>query len=283
MVLLEQGPAQLSLLPEVGGAIGRFRVGEVDILRATVGHPTDALQTACFPMLPLVNRVPGDEFTFGEQRVVLPKNAPGGSEFLHGHGWREPWQVVNKTNHSAQLLYHHAADHWPWPYTARQTFSVRDDGLTVALEVINESDHVMPVCAGFHPYFPRRTQDKIQTIVKGMWLADERVHPIKKVDLNPAFDFSEGVEVSSLAGYDHCFFGAKNRFLLLAEDGPTVEVTIDKRCGNLHIYVPKNEDYFAVEPMLGRADPFGIEPPEFTLLKAGECLTLTMQLTVMRE
>ncbi len=49
MPRLTSGGAVLDLLPEIGGAVGRFTVDGIDILRAAVPGTRDPLETACFP------------------------------------------------------------------------------------------------------------------------------------------------------------------------------------------------------------------------------------------
>ncbi len=68
MARLQSGGAVLDLLPEVGGAVARFTVDGIDVLRPARPGTRVPLETACFPLVPpppFANRVAGGVFRFG--------------------------------------------------------------------------------------------------------------------------------------------------------------------------------------------------------------------------
>jgi aldose 1-epimerase len=193
-IRLSAGDLVLELAPEVGGAIARFGLdlaeGYRPLMRPAPAGLHDALDAACFPLVPFVNRVRDGRFSFAGRQVRLSPNMPPQKHPLHGQGWRHPWAVAGAQEREADLVYRHAPGEWPWAYEARQRFELDADGLSVRLSVRNLADGPMPAGLGLHPYIPCDEATVLDTRVEIAWSVDEEVMPVLAVPARGRYDLS---------------------------------------------------------------------------------------------
>lgn len=191
-VSLSAGNLVLRLSPSIGGAISAFEwtgaSGPRPILRKCHTPLEKVLDACCFPLVPYVNRIRGGRFTFRGREVRLRSNMPGDPSPLHGQGWLNPWAVERSDAASAVLTYRHEPGEWPWPYEARQEFSLDEGGLSVRLTCRNTSGEPMPCGLGEHPYFDCGGETRIDTQVGCAWTIDEHVLPVEKVPAEGRYD-----------------------------------------------------------------------------------------------
>jgi len=281
MTVIEKGPARLTLAPEVGGAIAAFTVGGRDVLRPMAAGATDALASACFPLVPFCNRIPNGRFAFEGREVALPPNLAGHPHPLHGQGWRKAWTVEKVQGGEAVLSYEHAADAWPWAYRAEQRFTLGETGLRLELSVTNSGEHVMPAGLGFHPYFPVREGEVLTATNDGVWMIDEDVLPtVRHVNVQEGVwgpDWAKGAGVSGHDLIDHCYTGWDQHAVLRAPGQPDTIITASPECRWLHIYIPPGQGYLCVEPCASRPNPFGEGETGMVTLQPGESRSIWMQ------
>lgn len=270
MTSIEQGPVRLVLAPDVGGAIASFTIGGRHVLRPMAAGTTDALMSACFPLVPFCNRIPNGRFTFEGREVVLPPNLGTHPHPLHGQGWRGPWTVEKARGGEAVLSYAHAADAWPWPYRAEQRFTLSEAGLRLELSVTNTGREAMPAGLGLHPYFPAREDETLKAANDGVWLIDEDVLPTERHPGVWGPDWAHGATVAGHDLIDHCYTGWDQRAVLTAPGQPTTTITASPDCRWLHVYAPPGQDFLCVEPCASRPDPFGEGETGMVTLRPGE-------------
>ncbi|SMH59675.1 aldose 1-epimerase [Azospirillum agricola] len=293
MVALRHGAMECLLAPGCGGSIAAWRRsgpdGTIDLFRpaSEAAMAGDfAPDMACFPLIPFSNRVAGGRFTFQGRRVEMPTD-PGSPHRIHGHGWAVPWrvegQVEERTASAARLAFRHRADSWPWSYSAAQTVALDDDGLTVTLELVNESDSVMPAGFGLHPYFPKPPGTRVTARLNGMWESDETILPRNRRPLPPAWNFPKGVAMDGLV-LDHGFTGWDGRAVLeWPGRGLSLTIVADGPFGHLIVYAPAGEDYLCLEPVSHMTDALNRpqEPDAGVIaLPPGERLTGTVRFRV---
>ena len=201
---LSAGDLRLELAPEVGGTIARFGVERsppapagrgtpaearyVPIMRPAPAALDDALDAACFPLVPYSNRVRDGRFDFAGHRVELTRNMAGQAHPLHGDGWRAPWRVLRASELMAELAYRHEPADWPWAYEATQRFDLDAEGMTVRLACRNLSDEPMPCGLGLHPYFPCNGTTVLDAAVDWAWTIDDEVMPVDRVPARDRYD-----------------------------------------------------------------------------------------------
>lgn len=259
-IILEDAGWSAVVLPETGGAIALLCYRGEPVLRSACPDVDDVLDCASFALIPFANRIGNAELRFGDLVMHLDADPTVLPHAHHGHGWRAAWTVKRVTQSALVLAFDHVGHDtrsnrgWPWAYHAEQRITIGPDGLTVTLAVTNR-DLVsnMPCGTGIHPYFVRRPESSIQATATKMWathadgLASEQV----RSDL---FGPGQCVAVAQVEGLDN-YFPCSGPVTVLSSDRPIV-VGGDSMAG-VHIYVPRGQDYFCVEPVSHAPNAFG--------------------------
>ena len=282
-ITLRSGDLELELRPSIGGAIARFdRLGS-PVLRGCSGDLHDALDAACFPLVPFVNRVRGGCFTFRGREVRLTPNMEGDPSPLHGQGWRNGWQVEEESESQAVLRFTHEPGEWPWKYQATQRFGLDEQGLSLRLECRNLSQEPMPCGLGLHPYFHCGPGTRIDTKVTHAWMIDENVLPVEKVPAEGRFDLSDRLVCRQ--DLDHGFGGWSGSARVSDADWPfDVEISAPE-ARFFQLYSPTAKPIFVAEPVT-HANAALSEPEEeweelgLRVLGPGEGMSLDMRLDV---
>lgn len=265
ILTLSAGDAEVDIAPAIGGSLAGFRwrrgAHAIDWLRPTTPDALsggDAGDLACFPLVPYSNRVRGGRFTFGGRVVTLPIDPVEDPHFQHGHGCRHPWSVIERDGAAAVLSYAHAADAWPWAYTARQSLRLVDGALHLELAVTNDSDRIMPLGLGFHPYFPSGRGGRLRATVDAMWAIDGEVLPTEVVPLRPNADPRRGLDLDRV-DLDNVFTGWNGRAeISWPEIGAALAIEADPPLDFLVIYVPASQGFFCAEPVSNATDAFNL-------------------------
>ena len=267
LIRLQNEDLVLTVNPQLGASIDRFYIdngdGPFDLMRPTSRHDATLVETiaedavlnsACYPLVPYSGRISNAEFEFQGHRVREPTLARFHPHAIHGHGWRRPWTIVNNDTNRVTLAYHHAEDHWPWEYTARQTMTLNPDGLRIVLSIHNCSQTAMPAGLGLHPFFPKHGNARIETKVDGMWQANEDVLPVEHVAIESSHSYNGVIDPSSTV-LDNVFSGWSG---VARINWPDANTALELRAATdyLIIYTPQGEDYFCVEPATHPADSF---------------------------
>jgi len=286
-VRLHSGHLQLVLNPSVGGSIASFEWHEgggdpFPLMRGCNSGSTNVLDSACFPLVPFVNRIRGSRFTFRGREVALTPNMAGDPSVLHGQGWLAPWTVLFAEETRALLSYENPGGEWPWTYEARQLFLV-DGGMTVRLSCLNTSPEPMPCGLGQHPYFRCGPDTIIGTHVTDAWEIDEHVLPTAKVPATGRFDLDSHHACGQ--DLDHGFggWGGEAR---ISDPGWPVELAMSSPEAHFfQLYSPKDGGLFVAEPVT-HANAALNAPEEqwpelgMRVLEPGEEMCLTMRVEV---
>ncbi len=252
---LRSGGAVLDLLPEIGGAVSRFAVDGIDVLRPAPAGTRDVLQTACFPLVPFANRIAHGSFAFAGETIRLPRNFGDHPHALHGQGWQNAWRVLAQSQNAATLAFEHAADAWPWDYHAEQTFELSPRALRITLTLTNRSTRAMPASLGFHPYFERTPGTILRAAVEGVWLSDESCIPTREAGPAQFLDLLNGAPLATAPFVDHCHFGWRGEALIeQPERARRLALKASDALTFLHCFVPDGAGFFCVEPVSAMPD-----------------------------
>jgi aldose 1-epimerase len=277
-LVLQFQATRVTLDPGRGGTIRELNWHGHDILRPTPANAgDDPLDTACFPMVPFVNRIAYGRFEFGGRAVQLERNWSEDPHPLHGQSWRKPWSVVSESASSATLRFEGGADEWPWRYRCEQHFHLQPDGLSVELSLENLSDRPMPAMLGLHPYFPDATHAQLLAQLPRVWLTDRAALPLEEVQTPPAWSFEPARAVKAVP-LDHGFAGW-NGIASLRWPDRTVTVRAPE-CRYLHVFTPAERDYFCVEPQTAAPGALTRGAGEVTPVAPGQRATIRVHFEV---
>ena len=257
--------ALLEIVPEIGGSITRYCLKTekqtLNFLRPAIQSGLakhDPREMASFPLIPFSNRIRNGHFKFQGREIKLPLNFYPEVHSIHGHGWKVPWTVTEKSENKATIEYQFLPDEWPFSYLARQVFDLEESSLTVTLQIINTGNSAMPVGMGLHPYFVRTPQASITAKTEKMWINDAETMPLRLESVPEIKLLNQGLIVTQNA-LDNLFTGW-NREVLISwpEWNANLRIFADAPLDFLVIYTPADADFFCVEPVSNVTDAFNM-------------------------
>ena len=265
ILTLRAGNALLEIIPEVGGSITRYCLvteeQTLNFLRPAIQSgfaKHDPREMASFPLIPFSNRIRNGHFKFQGREIKLPLNFYPEVHSIHGHGWKVPWTVTEKSENKATIEYQFLPDEWPFSYLARQVFDLEASSLTVTLQINNTGNSAMPVGMGLHPYFVRTPQASITAKTEKMWINDAETMPLRLESVPETKLLNQGLSVTQNA-LDNLFTGW-NREVLISwpEWNANLRIIADAPLDFMVIYTPTNADFFCVEPVSNVTDAFNM-------------------------
>lgn len=266
IVTLQSGSARLSIAPAIGGSITRYasaRAGrtfewmrpasEEALMNRSAGN------TSSFPLVPFSNRIRDATFRFRGRVIQLEQNFQPEPHAIHGHAWRQAWDIVNQSNGSLTLAYRHPAGRWPWTYRAEQTFTLTHERLSIRFVVTNESSGAMPVGFGLHPYFIRTARATVRANVAAMWHADANSMPDALVPPPPQLALDGAGLNPDATPLDNNFVRFDGHAVVdWPEWNARLHIDADPIYSCLVVYTPPERDFFCVEPATNCIDGFNL-------------------------
>lgn len=286
-IKLSNGFAALELVPELGGGIARLDVRKesgdfLPVLRPWSGNPEDGpFALACNILIPFSNRISDGGFTYQGKQYSIPPNLEGEEFPIHGDGFQKPWSVVRHDETRIDLRCETGAI-GPYKYVARLQYTLSVSGLRMELDVKNISGEKLPFGAGFHPWFPRSEQTRVQFEASAIWLENEKNLPTKKVKLTerPKWDFSS--EKSLPANWiNNCFTNwTGSTSIKQDEDAVSVVITASENLNSAIVYSPESDaEFFCFEPVSHPVDAHNLKGrPGLIDLKNKESLKCWMEI-----
>jgi aldose 1-epimerase len=239
---LHAGALRLALRPDLGGAVAGLWHGTTPILRSSEPAVLSAArESAMYPLVPYSNRLGYRRFRWRGHDYTTRANVADSPHSLHGIGWQRPWRIVSSSALEVVLELAHGGDgDWPFPFTARQYFSLSADSFGVRLQLTNDGDGEQPVGLGLHPYFVRRARSRLHIELSHRWDSDPTLLPTRKV-AQPGIDS----DLSHL-DFDNCFEGWRGPARIRDE---RFSLQLTSSLPYLVVYTPPERDYFCVEPV----------------------------------
>ncbi|MFC3533279.1 aldose 1-epimerase [Vogesella facilis] len=289
LLALRHGPLHAELLPQAGGSIARCYLqtgaerlhllrpaSDADIAQGTVAG------MACFPMLPLCGRLRDGRFHLPDgSQLSLPPPWQA-NHFLHGIGWRLPWQLLAQRADHATLQLRVSDGAGPYRFSATQHITLYATGLTLELSLRNEAAQTLPYGIGLHPYFPRHADTRLQTHIAGLWQADAAILPLFSEAATPlAGALAAGLHPDDWP-LDNTAYGWGGT-LSIRHAGLQLQLQVSGPADLLTLYTPPGQDFFCLEPCTQVPDfpNLAAHPAEQTgghWLAPGQRLAISMRL-----
>ena len=294
-VVIGAGKLALTLLPELGGSVGAFRLatpaGAFDLMRpltVPAGAGPAALHAGMFPMLPFANCIRDNSFAFDGKRYAVRPNLAGARLNYHGSGWQLPWAVGQAGPDFAELLLEDAVVDAAYRFSARQRFQLDPTGLSVETAVTNLADHAMPFSFGQHPWFPTHGRVLTRFDATGWWREDAAGHAERLEAIGGDTDYHAS-RMPPSTYRNTCFAGWPGQAELAWPDaGIGMVIEADPVFGHLMFHVPRgNLDVFCLEPQSNAPCAFdGLEDgriaPGVHILSPGESLSGNLRYSVTK-
>ena len=238
---LRAGAWSAVLLPDQGAGFARLDCAGVPVLAPLPqGADPNATPAGAFWMMPWANRMAGGVLGPGWR---LPVNRPADDTAIHGLTRDHPFAVVSASPDRVRLV--QEVDTAPYAYRVALSIRLRTEGLSVAAVITNRGAERAPVGLGWHPWFARRSGQRLSFTAGHRLRADARLLPVDAVP-DPGL---AAAAVADLIGTDAHFSGWAGKALL--EDAA---LRLELRAGgtwarNLQLYVPPHAAAICLEPV----------------------------------
>jgi aldose 1-epimerase len=284
-VVLRDDAWRVHVQPRLGGSLAacEFR-GQMVLAPVREPSPWPGVELCYYPLVPFANRIENGRFRFDGRAIRLEPNVPGYPHALHGQGWQAEWQVIDAAATACSIAFEHRASaRWPWSYRATQTFALDANALVVKLALRNESATRMPAGLGFHPFFPQSGSARLTARAAGLWIGDAAEFPRRMGRVPPSFDFAGGRPIREARGLDRCYSGWLRRAEIDWPDAPyRVAIAADEPLQHLMLYVPREREFFCIEPVSHVVDALNFpsyDPNAMPALESAQELSVAMTLT----
>ncbi|MDH4450937.1 MAG: aldose 1-epimerase [Rhodoferax sp.] len=239
---LRCGALRCDLRPDLGGSIAGMWMHELAVMRSTPGAAlANVRDSASFPLVPFSNRVGNGQLQWLGETHTLPKNFATEPHAIHGVGWERPWAVVRGSDTEALLsLTHQANASWPFDFACTQAFTLEEGALAMHMRVTNHSPKVAPMGLGWHPYFMKREDTRVQFRASGRWEMGADKLPTHCEPHTGLDQSTTGLKV------DHCFDGWDGVLTLTDQQ---LHVTVRSGLSRLVVFTTLERDHIAVEPV----------------------------------
>jgi len=280
MLELKAGEARLSLHPAMGGGVAGLWVGEKPVLRPWSGNIEDGpFALASNILVPFSNRIDGG-FTFEGTHHVMAKNMDGDPFAIHGDGFQQAWEVTAANDTEATLMLSNGS-FGPYRYEAVQTFALSDGKLINTLTMTNRAKIALPFGGGFHPWFPRTEQTRLQANAPDHWPEGEGSLPATPSPQSPPedFDFADGKPLPDR--WINCAFSSWDGTARINQGADAISLTLaSNTLKTAIIYSPEPDcGFFCFEPVSHPVNAHNLQGmPGLKVLQPGESLTLDMSL-----
>ena len=250
--------------PEQGGRLSRLawrHAGQLFELIVPMQQGLDGARwpkAGAYPLIPYSNRIEGGMLRFqGAQYPLLP-HPEVRPHTLHGTAHLRAWRVFAITSQRLALVLSAQADgHWPWRYSAHQTFEVDGDALHITLSVTNEDDTPMPAGLGWHPFLQWPEDMVLHHSAQRQWPFDMAYLPLGEVvPTQPAWQPPNGLRqpmsTAYLADWGQAVCWAS------PSRGLSVQLQADPVFEHLVVHRPVGGGYACIEPVTHVTNAFNL-------------------------
>lgn len=237
---------------------------------------------ACFPLVPIANRVEGNGFDFGGKHHAFKPNTDE-PFYIHGDGWLSEWAIEDAGKTGLRLSFEQAQPaRSPYVYKAIQTIRLNGATLSLHLSVENRGGDAMPFGIGFHPYFPRTARTRITAPAHVWWTEGANHLPVAQEAIPESADFSQS-RMLPQRWLNNCFEGwAGHARIVWPESGLAAEVNADPIFSRYMLYAPDSDrSFFCLEPMSHAPNALAMTgPAALHVLAPGDVLSGGFSVTV---
>jgi galactose mutarotase-like enzyme len=239
----ESSQAQASVIPERGGIILSWRVGNQDILYLDTERfkdPNLSIRGGVPLLFPICGNLLDDTYTHNGKTYQLKQ---------HGFARNLPWHVSHQsTDAGASVTVSLKSNEetragYPFEFELAYVYTLRGNSLELRHQHTNHSSEPMPFSTGIHPYFvvPEKKQLEIDILASHYQVKGEpTLHAFSGFD----FDQEE---------IDFAFVDLSARQASVRDRNRNLQLTIcyDSHYSTLVFWTVKGKDFYCLEPWTG--------------------------------
>lgn len=275
-VELRDGPLRVRVRPDLGGAVSRFSVDGIALMRPLPDGATHPREAAMWPMLPWTNRISGGGFGFAGRFWPVPANLDGEPCPIHGTAWLRPWRVVERSATRLRLrLSDRSAQ--PFSYDAEQVLELADAALAVRLRVVHRGATPLPYGLGLHPWFSRTAATTLEAAAERVWREGPGHLPTVPEAPGATLDFRTARPLP--AGWtNNAFDGWDGRARITwPELDLALAIEASPGLGTFMLYTPPGEPCWCFEPASHVPDAHNRDRHGLVVLERGAALEASVR------
>ena len=256
---IENNNLYLEYNPNIGGSIFKFQAKinnkKYNIFRSYNKRATKKYSSyfsGYFSTIPYFGVIRKNSLLYKNKYVSLQRTHPLEPDTIHGEGWVNKWTIIKKNKNSVSLKFtHHGKKSFPFKYETIQRFKLIKNSLEIKVTINNKDNKAFDCGIGFHPWFNIDKKSRIfSNTYKYLEIHNNKNVKIKKLLQNKkAFDFNK-------INIDETFINWNGNTKLILNKLIKIFIKNKKNVKNLHIYSPKNENFFCVEPVTNIRDAY---------------------------
>ena len=257
--ILENDKLYIEYNPDIGGSIFKFQAKlhnqKYDIFRRFNKRNIKKYSSyfaGYFSTIPYFGAIKKKTLLYKNNYISLPRTHPLEPDTIHGEGWVNKWKILSTTKNSVSLKFlHNGKNSFPFKYYAIQKFRLIKNSLEITVTIKNMDRKSFDCGIGFHPWFNIDKKSKIFSNTYKFIELDEKnnIKNKKLLKSNKPFDFNK-------INIDETFIDWNGSAKLILNKYLKILIKNKKNIKNLHIYSPKNQNFFCVEPVTNIRDSY---------------------------
>ncbi|MEB3282188.1 MAG: aldose epimerase [Lyngbya sp.] len=233
--------AEVSVVPERGGIVTNWRIGETQIFYLDTerfADPSLSVRGGIPLLFPICGNLPNDTYTLNGETYQLKQ---------HGFARNLPWEVTEQsTENGASLTVSLKSNDqtravYPFDFELNYIYTLRGNTLELRYRHTNLSQEPMPFATGIHPYFT--VLDKQQLVFDLPSTQFQAKDDDKIQTFSGEFDFDQD-EI------DVAFFNLSKPSAVVTDPSRNFKLTFnwDERYSTLVFWTVKGKDFYCLEP-----------------------------------
>lgn len=278
IVLSDDERTVVEVLPEWGAMLHSFKIitadkKNIDIIESydnanDISQNLTAKGFRSSKLSPFVCRLKKGMYNFNSKEYKINKFSFDGKNAIHGLLYDKAFEVERMNSDevmaTATMIYKYRGQEegYPFHYDCRVTYTLeKENQLSVATEVVNQTNGIIPIQDGWHPYFNLgKTINELQFQFNSKAIVefDDELIPTGK--LLPYDEFNKGKKIGDTF-LDNCFAlnlekGQPACVLHNETDKIQLEIYAEENYPYLQIYTPPHRNSIAIENLSSMPDAF---------------------------
>ncbi|MFZ1025122.1 MAG: aldose epimerase [Limnoraphis robusta] len=233
--------SEVSVVPERGGIITDWRIGEHEIFYLDTerfSDPSLSVRGGIPLLFPICGNLPNDTYSLNGQTYQLKQ---------HGFARSLPWEVTNQsTENGASLTVSLKSNDqtrvvYPFDFELNFIYTLRGNTLELRYCHKNLSEEPMPFATGIHPYFTVMNKNQLVFDLPSTQFQAKDDDTIQT--FSGKFDFEQD-EI------DIAFFNLSQSSAIVSDSSRNLKLTFnwDDRYSTLVFWTVKGKDFYCLEP-----------------------------------
>ncbi|OAB63502.1 aldose epimerase [Leptolyngbya valderiana BDU 20041] len=234
--------SQIEIVPERGGLVTRWRVGDRDVLyfdEDRFANPELSVRGGIPILFPICGNLPDNRYTYNGKPYSLKQ---------HGFARDLPWNVCDRnTEDCASLTLELSSSDrtrevYPFEFQLTFTYKLQGNTLEIVQRYTNPSeDCVLPFSTGLHPYFLVRDKSQLRFLIPSEQYWDQLDGALQ--DFHGEFDFDrDEIDVAFSQLNSH------NATVHDEDRGLQLKLEYNTPFSTLVFWTVRSKDYYCLEP-----------------------------------